>query len=118
MNTFEQQANIFGVNAFAPRNFVWCLYSKLFGMDRKIRFYGPTTYTLTCEGLPFRLYLRHPIQLAWIIAKRIQPYFWGLSIQCLTYQVLRVAVDNNGYAQGSMDTWGAPNSIGEILEQL
>ena len=38
MNTFEQQANAFAMNAFAPKNFVLCLYKKLFEMNRKIRF--------------------------------------------------------------------------------
>lgn len=117
MNTFERQANTFAVNAFAPRNFVWCLYSKMFEMDRKIRFCGPSSYSLVCNKTPRRVYVRSPLQLAWVIAKRIQPYFWGLSAQSLAYQVLAVAVDSNGYAQGDLTNWDSAVCVGEVLNR-
>jgi len=115
MDTFEWQANAFAVNAFAPRNYVWCLYSKMFDMERKIRYCGPSTYCLVCNGTSYRVFVSSPLQLAWVIAKRMQPYFWGLSAQSLAYQVLAVAIDSNGYSQGGLNNWDSAKSIGEIL---
>ena len=114
MNTFERQANAFAVNAIAPRNFVLCMYGKVFGGIGKIRFRGPGFYNLTPNWTSRRVYLRSPLQLAWVIAKEIQPYFWGLSAQSLAYQVLKVAVDSNGYPQGDLDEWGPAVRIGEV----
>lgn len=118
MNTFECQANAFAVNAIAPRNYVWCLYRMLFEMARKIRYCGPCSYTLVCNKTPCRVYVRSPLQLAWVIAKRIQPYFWGLSAQSLAYQVLAVAVDSNGYPPGQLSEWGPAFSTGQILDNV
>jgi len=115
MNTFEWQASAFAVNAFAPRNFVWCMYRKIFEVDRKIKFRGADSYILVCNNKPRRVFVRSPLQLAWVIARQIQPYFWGLSAQSLAYQVLEVAVDSNGYPQGDLSEWGSAVRIGEII---
>jgi hypothetical protein len=117
MNTFELQANAFAVNAFAPRNFVWCIYRKVFEMDRKIIYCGPGIYCLVCNKTPRRVYVRSPLQLAWVIAKQIQPYFWGLSAQSLSYQVLAVAVNRNNYQQGGLSEWGPAARIGEVIHR-
>ena len=117
MNTFERQANTFAVNAFAPRNFVLCMYAKVFGGIGRIKFRGPSWYILVCNMTPRRVYLRSPLQLAWVIAKEIQPYFWGLSAQSLAYQVLEVAVDSNGYAQGDLTNWDSAVRVGEVLNR-
>jgi hypothetical protein len=115
MNTFEWQANAFAVNAVAPRNYVWCLYRQAFEMDRKIRYCGPSFYTLVCNKIPCRVYIRSPLQLAWVMAKEIQRYFWGLSAQSLAYQVLAVAIDSHGYPQGNLREWGRGVRVGEVL---
>ena len=115
MDTFKWQANTFAVNAFAPRNFVWCLYSKMLEMDRKIMYCGPSSYSLVCNKTPRQVYVRSPLQLAWVIAKRKQTYFWGVSAQSLAYQVLAMAFDSHGYPIGDLSEWGPAVDIGEIL---
>ena len=44
MNTFERQANTFASHVIAPRTYVYCLWVKLFGTDRKMRYAGPGRY--------------------------------------------------------------------------
>ncbi len=117
MNTFEWQANAFAFNAIAPRNFVLCMYGKVFGNIRRIKFRGPNSYILVCHNKPRRAYVRSPIQLAWVIAKQIQRYFWGLSAESLAYQVLEAVVDCNGYARGDLNEWGPAVRIGEVISQ-
>lgn len=117
MSTFEWQANAFAFNAIAPRNFVLCMYGKVFGTTQRIKFRGPNSYNLVCNRKSRRAYVRSPLQLAWVIAKQIQHYFWGLSAESLAYQVLEVAVDCNGYARGDLSEWGPAVRIGEIISQ-
>ncbi len=114
-NTFEWQANTFAANIIAPKNFVYCIYAKLFGTRRKIRYCGPGRYSLIFNDIFWPVYVCSPLNLAWKIAKRIRHYFWGLSIESLAYQVLEVAIDMNGYNRG--DFWTAErNSLGNALE--
>ena len=99
-NAFEWQANTFAANVAAPRNYVRCIFIKLFGMRRKIRYCGPRRYSLCYNNNTWFVYVRSPFELAWRIAKRMQHYFWGLSAESLAYQLLEVAIDNNGYDNG------------------
>lgn len=96
----ERQANKYAANVAAPLNFVYAIYAKTFGIRHKIRFCGPRKYSLSVNGQHWPVYAGSPLALARIIAKRIRYYFGGLSIEALSYQVLRVAIDQNGYNQG------------------
>lgn len=117
-NTFEWQANTFGVNVAAPRIYVWCMYRKLFGTNRKIRFCGPCRYCLILNNKHWYFYATSPYQLAWIIAKKMQHYFWGLSAQSLTYRVLEVAIDNNGYGQGDFGQRGFACQWSKVVNDI
>lgn len=96
-NSFERQANTFAANVVAPRNYVYCIFVKLFGSRRKIRFCGAGRYSLCFNNISWFVYANSPFELAWITAKGIQHYFWGLSAEVIAYQLLEVAIDNNGY---------------------
>lgn len=114
-NTFEQQANTFAANVMAPRIYVWCMFIKLFGMRRKIRYCGPGKYSLCYNNNNWFVYVSSPLELAWKIAKRMKHYFWGLSAESLSYQVLKVAIDTNGYDRGKL--WGQKYAftVGDII---
>jgi hypothetical protein len=101
-NTFEWQANAFAANVAAPKRYVQCIYIKLFGTQRKIRYCGPRWYSLIFNDMLWYVYAGSPMNLAWKIAKRIRHYFWGLSIETIAYQVLDVVVDQNGYNRGEL----------------
>lgn len=116
-NTFEWQANTFAANVAAPRSYVWCIFRKLFGMNRKITYCGPSRYSLIFNNIFWPVYACSPLNLAWRIAKKIRHYFWGLSIESLAYQVLEVAIDMNGHDRGNF--WAPKqDSLGGILEGL
>jgi hypothetical protein len=100
-NSFERQANTFAANIAAPRSYVWCVFRKLFGSRRKIKYCGPGKYSLCFNDNTWFVSVSSPFELAWTIAKRIQHYFWGLSAEVIAYQLLEVAIDNNGYSRGS-----------------
>lgn len=114
-NTFEQQANIFAANVAAPLRYVECMFIKLFGARRKIRYCGPGKYSLCYNNNNWFVYVSSPIELAWKIAKRMKHYFWGLSAESLSYQVLEVAIDTNGYDRGKL--WGQKyaSTVGDMI---
>lgn len=115
-NAFEWQANTFAANVAAPKCYVYCIYVKLFGMRRKIRYNGPGRYSLIFNNMFWPIYVGSPLNLAWKIAKRIRHYFWGLSIESLAYHVLNVAIDMNGYDRGEFWTV-EQNSLGDALNE-
>lgn len=95
MNTFEWQANAFAANLAAPLNFVYCVWVKMFGTWRKMRYTGPGYYNLCLvTGTNLRLYIGSVSELAWRIAGLMKHYFGGLSSQSLSYQVQRVAIED------------------------
>lgn len=99
-NTFEWQANVFAANVAVPKSYVYCIFAKLFGMRRKIKYCGPRRYSLIYNDMFWPVRASSPLNLAWIIAKRIRHYFWGLSTESIAYQVLDVIIDQNGYNRG------------------
>lgn len=101
-NTFEWQARTFAANAAAPRIYVWCMFIKLFGMRRKIKYQGARRYSLIFNNNTWFVYVSSPLELARKIAKRMKHYFWGLSTESIAYQVLEVAIDTNGYDRGEV----------------
>jgi len=113
MNNFEWQANAFAANVIVPRTYIYCLWRKLFGMNRKLPYRGPRRYYLTCRDTTLAVRANSPFQLASVIAKRMQHYFWGLSVQCIAYQVAAVVVDYRGYELGEKVPWGDAYTIGE-----
>ena len=117
-NTFEWQANTFAANVAAPRNYVWCIFVKLFGMERKIKYQGAGRYSLIYNSMFWPVYVSSPYDLAWKIAKRMQHYFWGLSAESLAYQLLEVAIDNNGYDNGGFGVSRFVPNWDEVLNQV
>jgi hypothetical protein len=111
MNTFEWQANAFAAHVIAPRTYVWCLWVKLFGTDRKMGYRGPGCYHLTFKDMSLPVKINSPFQLAWIIAKKMEHYFWGLSTQCIAYQVAAAVVDYRGYELGDKVPWGSARPL-------
>ncbi len=105
MNTFEWQANTFAVNVIAPLNYVWCLWIMLFGANREIRYCGPGRYCLSFAGASLFVCANSPFQLAWIIARKMQRFFWGLSAESLAYQVAAAVIDYHGYELGEKVAW-------------
>ena len=95
-NAFESQANLFARHTAAPIPLVWVAFKRVFGISRKIPFCGPGVYMLNGR----KEYAESPIELAWKVAQRMRHYFGGLSAECLAYQLIRIAVDPNGYDQG------------------
>ena len=117
-NTFEWQANTFATNVAAPRSYVWCMFRKLFGANRKVRYHGPGRYCLIFNDKHWYVQIGSPYQLAWIIAKKMKHYFWGVSTQCLTYRVLEVAIDHDGYEQGDFNKRGFVPRLGEVANRI
>ena len=106
MNTFERQANTFASHVIVPRTYVWCLWVKLFGTRRKMRYSGPGRYHLTFRDMSLPVNVNSPFQLAWLVAKKMQHYFWGLSAQCIAYQVAQAVIDHRGHELGDRAPWG------------
>lgn len=129
-NAFEWQANTFAANVAAPLNYVRCIFTKLFGTKKRIRYYGPGRYDLYCNNEDRRVYVDSVSELAKAIAKQMQQFFGGLSIQSLSYQVQQVAIDNcgdsmNAFAssQRSYQTYSSGSSwqpvrLGVVLREL
>lgn len=118
-NTFEWQANTFAANFIAPLGYVWALYKKAFGTNRKIKYTGPSKYCLCFFGNSFYVYVSSPRNLAWHIAKRMKKYFWGLSTESLAYRVLEVVIDKNGYNDGDFFADSKSISpIGQIVSSI
>lgn len=114
-NTFELQANTFAANIAAPLNFVYCMWVKLFGMWRKIRYIGPGYYDLCLtSGTKLHCYIGSRSELAGKIADLMRPYFGGLSNQSLSYQVQRVCIENA--ANNNYECEFAP-TLGEVLSE-
>jgi len=111
MNTFERQANAFAAHVIAPCTYIWCLWVKLFGTRRKMRYCGPGRYHLTFKDMSLPVHINSPFQLAWIIAKKMQHYFWGLSAQCISYQVAEAVIDYRGYELGDRVPWGKARTM-------
>ncbi len=99
-NTLEWQANVFAANVAVPKSYIYCIYAKLFGTRRKIKYCGSRRYSLIFNNSFWPVYASSPLNLAWIIAKRIRHYFFGLSTESIAYQVLDVIIDQNGYNRG------------------
>lgn len=115
MNTVEWQANTFAANVASPLNFVYCVWVKMFGMWRKMRYTGPGYYSLcTVTGTNLHFYIGSVSELAWRIADLMKRYFGGLSSQSLSYQVQRVAIEN--MVRTNYKCEFAP-TIGEILAE-
>lgn len=113
-SNFERQANLFAANVAAPKNFVYAIYINIFGMERRIKYCGPMRYSLNYKTV----YASSPLNLAYHIAKRMKRFFGGLSTESLSYQVLDVCVDMNGYNRGeffkiSQATQKISNVIGD-----
>jgi hypothetical protein len=101
-NTYEWQANALAANVAAPKMYIHCLYAKLFGTRRRVKYCGPRWYSLIFNDMCWLVYAGSPLNLAWKIARRIRFYFWGLSIEAIAYQVLDVVIDQNGYDKGEI----------------
>ena len=117
-NTFEWQANVFAANVAAPKSYVYCIYAKLFGSQRKIKYCGPRRYSLIFNNIFWPVYAGSPLNLAWKIAKRIRHYFWGLSIETIAYQVLDVIIDQNGYNRGEFWPSGQLMKLENVVDEL
>ncbi len=118
MNTFEWQANAFAANVVAPRTYIWCLWIKLFGTDRLLTYRGPGEYFLSYMGKPRSFYVNTPYHLAWVIAKKMRYYFWGLSTQCIAYQVAAAVIRYKGYELGDKVPWGSPNATEQEIRRV
>lgn len=117
-NTFEWQANTFAANVITPKNYIWCLCIKLFGMKHKINYIGPTKYCLYFNGKDSFVNVGSPYQLAWQIAKRMKGYFWGLSTESLSYSVLDIAIYTNGYNNRDFGRCTFASPIGKVPNRL
>ena len=117
-NTFEWQANTMAKNFICPEGLVLALYWKVFGTRRKIPYVGPRRYCLNVNGKGCSVWAASPYQLAWEITKRIKHYFWGLSKESITYQVLNVAVEANGYSNRDFGYSRKTESIGGLLSNM
>jgi hypothetical protein len=107
-NTFERQANTFAASFIAPAGYVLALYWKLFGAKRRVNYTGPGRYSLCFNDYTYYVNVASPYQLAWIIAKRMKHYFWGLSTESLSYKVLEVAIETNGFTNRDFGGAGIP----------
>jgi hypothetical protein len=117
-NTFEWQANTFAASFIAPAGYVLALYWKLFGTKRRINYVGPGRYSLCFNDNTFYVNVASPYQLAWIIAKRIKHYFWGLSTESLLYVVLEVAIETNGFTNRDFVNIRSTVHIGESINHF
>ena len=114
-NTFEEQANTMAANFISPLGLVLALFKKVFGTWDKIRFTGSGRYSLNVNGMDCSVWAESPRQLGQQVAKRLKHYFWGLSMESLTIQVMKVAIDSNGF---SNKDFGYPNkidSLGDVI---
>jgi hypothetical protein len=112
-NTFEWQANTFAASFIAPAGYVLALYWKLFGAKKRVNYIGPGRYSFCYNGNTFYVNAASPYQLAWIIAKRMKHYFWGLSTESLSYKVLEAAIETNGFTNRDFGGAGIPQHLGE-----
>jgi hypothetical protein len=115
-NTFEHQANQMATNFICPEGLVRALYWKLFRTRRKINYVGPGEYCLNVNGKSTWIWAASPHQLAWAIVKRLKHYFWGLSSECLIYQILQVAIDSNGFCNKDFSHTRNVDSIGDSMQ--
>ncbi len=117
-NTFESQANTFAVSFFIPIQYLTSLYCRLARTKRQFRYTGPGRYGFYFHGRDFSRYAASPYQAAWIIAKQMEHYFWGLSTECLAYRVLEVCVDANGYTNRDFGMGSNVVSVGEHIQSV
>ena len=82
-NSFERQANTFAANVVAPRNYVYCIFVKLFGSRRKIRFCGAGRYSLCFNNISWFVYANSPFELACVLSARLHEM-----IHCCWYRQL------------------------------
>ncbi len=99
-NAYERQANLLASRLAAPLGFIAWLCRKLYGLTGKINYVGPGRY---CIGSTI-FSVHSPPHLAWLIAKQIRHYFGGLSTGALALNVLRVAVNRNGYTNSDFNS--------------
>lgn len=97
-NTLEKQASFLAANLAAPVPYIRYLFKKLFEAKQAINYCGARSYNLYFMHRDIVVEIHSPYEIAHEIAKRIQPYFGGLSVQCLTIQVLHARIINyKGY---------------------
>jgi hypothetical protein len=116
-NTFEFQANCFGAHLAAPISLIRCICIMFFGTDR-FNYIGPGSYNLYVNGRDFKFFIESPQELAKRIAMFIQKYFGGLSIESLSYQILKAVVDCRAYNQDKVHYQSHfYKPIGQILKR-
>lgn len=116
-NTFEGQATTMATNFITPAPYVFFLFKKLFRTNKKIHYTGPAVYSLYFNGKDYRVKVSSPLELAWQIAQRIKHYFWGLSTETITYRVLEVAINQNGYNNKDFGLYKATQRIGNVIKR-
>ena len=114
-NAFEHQANTMAINFVAPEGFVLALYWKVFGTRRNINYTGPGRYSLCFNNKNWSVWANSPYHLAWLIAKKLKHYFWGLSTESLMYRVLKAVINCNGYNNRNFSSSRKIDSIGDLL---
>jgi hypothetical protein len=117
-NTFEWQANTMATNFIAPLPFVQYLYEKVCQTKRKVRYAGPGRYCLYMFGKDMYVNVGSAEELAWVMAKRMKHYFWGLSAESLAYRLREVAIEWSEWGNRGFRGSKGPVAIGQVLGEV
>ncbi|MFH1107665.1 MAG: hypothetical protein V1790_00495 [Planctomycetota bacterium] len=83
----EWQANVFAKHAAAP---TWLVIEKVcetFSLKQPFRFVGRRKYGLYVRGTDLERRATTADELCRLIARQVQCYFWGLSLEALGYRI-------------------------------
>lgn len=88
----EWQANLFAASAAAPRKLLYFAIDDVLNLTRKIRYVGPSDYTLSIRGTIRRYSVSSLNDLCRVIGQHIKWRFGNLSIEALSYQIERLPI--------------------------
>ena len=94
----EKQANYLASLISAPLKYVKFHIIRTFGLHvtrRPIHFVGPREYSLDVNGRSVKYEVESYHDLCVIVAKKIRPYFGGLSFESLAYRVAETHLVSN-----------------------
>ncbi len=118
MNTFEWQANAFAANLAAPIPFINVLSVLNYGMNRPFIYNGPSEYCLTYNNQTEWIFIRTKNDLARAIARKIQHFFDGLSIETLSYQIEKGLIHEPFRSYNQLITIPETSIIGDLMMDI
>lgn len=104
-NLLERQANIFAAHAAAPVCLVRAQIQNSMRLNHRIEFTKPSMYNLQKHGGTIECWIDSYEALCSAVARIIQPYFGGLSVEAIGYQVRLTELVVDKSAKASRSGW-------------